>query len=157
MHRHLLAAAFIALGTLGAAPTRVLDPVMSLNYLVGNWSCSYRIGAQRLSYQASFVYDMGNNWLRESDSWPGGGSDEAFITYDSKTRQWTQVVMENERTTTVFSAKGAGLSHIVYHSVFPKPGMTLTFDRVTHTRYTLHFQQINNGTTTTSSDTCTKP
>jgi hypothetical protein len=143
-------AAFIAL-----APAVAADPLATLRYQIGTWTCTYQLGSQRAAYKASFSYALGNNWMREQDSW-AGGSDEDLFTYDPKTRSWTAIVVENERATVVFRANGDNPNHIVYRSVYPDASATDVFDRVSPATYTLHFTQSRNGKTTKSVDTCVK-
>ncbi|MBV8147760.1 MAG: hypothetical protein JO092_01555 [Candidatus Eremiobacteraeota bacterium] len=138
------------------APADAADPLASLRYQVGTWTCTYHSGTKPMTYKASFSYALGNNWMRERDSWAGGGGDEDLFTYDPKTQSWTAVVVENERATVLFRARGANPNHIVYRSVYPDASATDVFDRVSPTRYTLHFSQTTGGKTTKSFDTCVK-
>jgi hypothetical protein len=154
MRRRFPAAALLAL--LYAAPAKAADPLASLSYLVGSWNCTYNAGAQHIRYTATYAFVMGNNWMRERDAWAGGGSDVGLTTYEPKTNNWTEIVAENERSTTVFRAKGSDVGHRVYQSVFPNALLNLTFDRVSDTKYTLHFHGTYQGKTITSYDTCTK-
>lgn len=141
---------------LGVMPAAASDPLGSLRYLVGTWNCTYRAGKVQAKYTATFAYDMSGNWMRERDSWAGGGGDQAMFTYEPKRRNWTAVVTERERTTTIFRAGGANLSHLVYRSVYPDASMTDIFDRASSTQYTLHFTQTTGGRTVRSNDTCVK-
>ncbi|MFY9664425.1 MAG: hypothetical protein WAL67_14280 [Candidatus Cybelea sp.] len=151
--RSFIVCLILAASTL--APASANDPLASLHFLVGSWNCTYQAGKASLSYHATYAYDMKDNWLSERDGWKGGGADAGMFTYDPK-RGWTAVVIEPERTTTIFHATGANASHIVYHSLYPDASMTEAFDRVSSTRYTLHFKQKANGKTVTSIDTCVK-
>ncbi len=144
----LLLAAFVA------APARASDPLASLHFLVGTWNCTYNAGKVHANYKAIFSYDMSGNWLKESDSWAGGGGDLGMFTYEKG--GWTAVVLERERTTAVFHASGSDSNHVVYRSIYPHAGMTDIFDRVSATRFTLHFKQTAGGKTTSSNDTCVK-
>lgn len=128
----------------------------SLHYLVGTWKCTYQAGAVHATYQATFAYAMGANWMRERDVWRGGGGDEALLTYEPKTRAWTEAVFEADRTITVFRAHGTSAEHVVYRSILPDTKYTDVFDWVSSTKYQLHFSQIAGGKTTKSLDTCSK-
>jgi hypothetical protein len=151
----LLAMALI-LAALGAAPASASDPLASLRFLVGTWNCTYQAAKVRVSYKATFAYDMSGNWLSERDSSTGGGSGLGMITYEPKRRGWTVVIVEPDRTATVFHATGDNPNHIVYHSVYPDASMTDVFDRSSPTRYTLHFTQSTAGKTMKSTDVCVK-
>jgi len=132
------------------------DSLASLRYLVGTWQCTYDTGKMRATYTATFDYDMSGNWIRERDSWKGGGEDLGMLTYDPKNGVWTSVVLEPDRTTTLFRAGGDNPNHLVYRSIYPNASMTDVFDRVSAASYTLHFTQMAGGKTTKSTDTCLK-
>ena len=148
-----IVAVFLALAI---APAGASDPLASLRYLVGTWKCTYDAGKVRATYTATFAYDMNDNWLRERDSWNGGGGDFGLFTYDPKGQVWTELVVEQERTTTLFRGKGSDPNHVVYRSIYPDASMTDIFDRVSPAEYTLHFTQVAAGKTTRSTDTCMK-
>jgi hypothetical protein len=148
--------ASLFLVALNAAPAAATDPLSSLRFLVGTWKCTYQAGKTHVYYRATYAYDLGDNWLRESDSWAGGGSDLGMITYEPKARAWTEVVAEPERTTTLFRASGDNPNHVVYRSVYPSTAMTDVFERTSPTRYTLHFSQSVHGGTMKSTDVCVK-
>ncbi len=141
---------------LGVMPAAASDPLASLRYLVGTWNCTYRSGKVQARYTATFAYDMSGNWMRERDSWAGGGSDQALFTYEPQGRNWTAVVTEQERTTTIFRAAGANPNHLVYRSVYPYAGMSEIFDRTSPMQYSLHFAQSTGGKTIKSTGTCIK-
>lgn len=141
---------------LAPSPVAAADSLSSLRYLVGTWNCDYRAGNARVSYRATYTYDLGNNWLRENDSWAHGGSDLGMITYAPKSRQWIAVVVDDQRTTVVFHAAGTDPNHLVYHSAYPNGALTNVFDRNSATRYTLHFSGKIGGRSLKSTDVCTK-
>jgi hypothetical protein len=149
-------AAILLLVALNAAPAAAKDPLSSLRFLVGTWKCSYHAGKAHAYYKATYSYDLGGNWLRESDSWAGGGSDLGMITYEPKTLGWTAVVLEEDRTTTLFRAPASSPNRIVYRSIYPSTAMTDVFERESPTRYTLHFTQNAGGKTIESTDVCVK-
>jgi hypothetical protein len=155
MHRTVFAAALLA--AMAAAPAPAADPMTSLSYLVGSWNCTYNAGTQHVKYSAEYAYVMGNNWMRERDTWSGnGGSDVGLTTYEPAANAWTEIVAVSERSTTVFRAKGSDAGHRVYQSAYPNALLNLTFDRVSDTEYTLHFHGTYGGKAMTSYDTCTK-
>jgi hypothetical protein len=141
---------------LAFSPVVAGDSLSSLRYLVGNWNCSYQAGKTHVDYKATYTYDIGNNWLRENDSWSHGGGDLGMITYDPKARQWIAAVMDDRRTIVVFHAGGSNPNHLVYRSAYPNAKLTNVFDRVSPTRYTLHFTASVGGKSMKSTDVCTK-
>jgi hypothetical protein len=155
MRRLFSTAALFAL--LCTAPAAAADPLASLSYLTGTWNCTYNAGTQHMKYTATYSYVIGNDWIRESDTWTGAGDgDIGLTTYEPKSERWTEIVADGGRSTTLFVAKGSNSSHRVYHSVYPNALFTLTFDRVSDTVYTLHFHGMYGGKMMTSHDICTK-
>lgn len=150
----ILVAALLVLA-LSPAPAAAKDPLPSLRFLVGTWKCTYQAAKTHLYYKATYSYDLGDNWLRESDSWAGGGSDLGMITYSPKERGWISVVLFG-RTTTVFHASGDNPNRVAYRSAYPDTTMTDLFERISSTRYTLHFAQTAGGKTLKSTDVCVK-
>ena len=78
-----------------------------------------------------------------------------MITYEPKSREWIAVVIDNERATVVFHARG-NPSHLVYRSAYPNAKLTNVFERNSPTRYTLHFSGTVGGASVKSTDVCTK-
>lgn len=148
--------AFLLSIALSGVPARASDPLSSLRFLVGTWKCTYQAGKTHVYYKAVYSYDLGGNWLRENDSWNGGGTDLGMITYSPKAHGWTEVVMEPERGGYVFHGTGDNPAHIVYRSVYPAADSTDVFERKSQTRYTLHFTQRAGGRTMQSADVCDK-
>jgi hypothetical protein len=149
-------AASLVWAIVALSPAVAADPLSSMRFLVGNWKCTYEADKTRVYYKAAYVYDLGNNWLRENDSWTHSGSDLGMITYDPKARQWIAVVVDGQRSTVVFHAGGSNPNHLVYRSAYPTTKFTNVFDRNSSTRYTLHFSGNIGGTSVKSTDVCTK-
>ena len=142
-------------GPIGAG-TKPADPLQAFAFMIGSWTCSYTLGTQTASYTATMSWALGGNWIRERDTGAGGVSGEALFTYDPSKRQWASVVMESDRLPTLFVAGDTGSAHIAYRSVYPDASMTDTIDRISPTKYTVHFTQTVDGKTTRSVDACTK-
>jgi hypothetical protein len=83
-------------------------PLAGLHYLVGTWNCTYRAGAVRFPYAATYVYDRDGAALRQIASWTGG-SDEELLAYDAQ-RGWTAVVLDNHGTVMQASPKSSTAS-----------------------------------------------
>jgi hypothetical protein len=138
---------------LGAALPATAAPLAGLHYLVGMWNCTYRAGAVRTAYAATYTYDRNGHALRQVASW-AGGSDEELLAYDAQRRGWTAVVLDDQGTATIMRATGSDPNHIAYRSVYPNAGIAVTFDRISATEYTLHGTVHLGGKTITSVDTC---
>jgi hypothetical protein len=152
----VLAAVALVLGALGATAPSRSDPMTTMRFLAGNWTCTYHQGATTMTYKATFAYDMSGNWLRQRDVWTGGGGDEGLFTYQPKQHAWTAVVIEPDRSVTLFRGSGSDFAHVVYRSVYPDATMSERFDRTSPTQYTIHFSQTAQGKTTSSTDTCVR-
>jgi hypothetical protein len=143
----------LALLVLAAALPATATPLAGLHYLVGTWNCTYRAGAVRFAYDATYAYDHDGHVLRQIASWKGGG-DEELLAYDAQHGSWGAVVFDGQGTATVMRATGSDANHIAYHSVYPDASIAVTFDRVSSTEYTLHGTVRMGGKTITSVDTC---
>ena len=149
--RLLLAAALV----LSATAATHSDAMVSLRFLVGNWTCTYHQGAAKVVYKATYAYDMSGNWLRERDT-SALGDDEALFTYRPKERAWIAVVVAKDRSVTLFRGTTSAPGNVVYRSTYPDTSMTEHVDRASPTRYTIHFSQTTNGKTLQSMDVCTR-
>jgi hypothetical protein len=137
---------------LAAALPATATPLAGLHYLVGTWNCTYRAGAVRLAYDATYAYDRDGHTLRQIASWAGGG-DEELLAHDVQ-RGWTAVVFDDQGTATIMRATGSDPNHIAYRSVYPDASIAVTFDRISATEYTLRGTVRSGGKTITSVDTC---
>jgi len=149
-----LLAVAVLLSAIGASAPARSDPMSSMHFLVGDWTCTYHQGPAKVTYKATFAYDLAGNWLRERDVWTGGGGDEGLFTYQPKQHAWIISVVEPDRSLTVFRGTGSDFAHIVYRSIYPDTSMTEHIDRTSPTQYTIHFSQTANGKTTKSTDVC---
>jgi hypothetical protein len=138
---------------LAAALPKTAAPLAGLHYLVGTWNCTYRAGAVRLAYDATYAYDLDGHTLRQIASWAGGG-DEELLAYGAQRRGWTAVVLDGQGTATVMRATGRDPNHIAYRSVYPDASIAERFDRISATQYRLHATVRSGGKTITSVDTC---
>jgi hypothetical protein len=138
---------------LAAALPATVAPLAGLHYLVGTWKCTYRAGAVRFAYDATYAYDRHGHALRQIASW-AGGSDEELLAYDAQRGGWTAVVLDDQGTATIMRATGNDPNHIAYRSVYPDASITETFDRISATEYRLHAKVRSGGKTITSVDTC---
>jgi hypothetical protein len=144
--------AIFAFLVLAAARPATASPLAGLHFLVGAWNCTYRAGAVRFAYAATYAYERDGHTLREIASWTGGG-DEELLTYDAQHGRWTAVVLDDQ-TVTIMRAAGSDPNHIAYRSVYPDASIAVTFDRISAKEYTLHGTVRSGGKTITSVDTC---
>ena len=146
----------LVLASTMAAGAKPADPLQAFAFMFGSWTCSYTAGTQTASYTATMSWALGGNWIRERDTWTGGVGGEGLFTYNLSKRQWMSIVMESDRRPTLFIASETGSAHIAYRSVYPDASMTDTIDRISPTKYTIHFTQTVGGKMTSSVDVCTK-
>lgn len=138
---------------LAAALPATAAPLAGMHYLVGTWNCTYRAGAVRLAYDATYAYDRDGHTLRQIASSAAYG-DEELLAYDAQRGGWTAVVLDDQGTPTVLRATGSDPNHIAYRSVYPDASIAETFDRISATEYRLHATVRSGGKTITSVDTC---
>jgi len=138
---------------LAAALPTTAAPVAGMHYLVGTWNCTYRGGAIRMAYGATYAYDLDGHTLRQTASFAGGG-DEELISYDARRGGWTAVVLDGQGNATIMRAPGSDPNHIAYRSVYPDASIAVKFDRISATKYTLHGTVRAGGKTIASVDTC---
>ena len=138
---------------IAAALPATSAPLARLHYLVGTWNCTYRAGAARMAYVATYAYDRDGHTLRQIASWAGGG-DEELLAYDAQRRGWTAVVLDDQGTATIMRATGSDPNHIVYRSVYPDASIVETFNRISATEYRVHATWRSGGKKITSVDTC---
>jgi hypothetical protein len=142
----------LVFSVLDAALPATAAPIAGLHYLVGSWKCTYRAGAARLAYNATWAYDLDGHSMRQIDSWAGGGAEE-LLAYDAH-RGWTAVVFDGQGTATVMRAPGSDPNKISYHSVYPDASIAVTFGRISAKEYALHATVRSGGKPINSVDTC---
>jgi len=145
--------AIAALGLIGAAPVRVADPMKMLNYLVGRWNCSSSVGGTTTTYAADYTYALGGKWIRTINSSKRYQSED-MMAYAN--HRWMVVDMEPTGLMSVLDATDTGAAHIAMRTAYPRPGLTVTFDRLTKKKYTLKFGGTLGGKPAHWVDTCTK-
>jgi hypothetical protein len=155
MHTFFKAAlsASLAAMLLGAAPLRVADPMTFMKFLVGRWNCTSTVAGKTQTYTATYAYALGGKWLRTINS-SKGYSSEDMMTYGN--HEWTVVDMEPTGAMSVLKAPDTGAAHIAMQTAYPKPGLNVTFDRASWTKYSLTFSGTLNGKPAKWKDTCTK-
>ena len=127
------------------------DDLTALRYLVGDWQCTYHTGAQAQTFDASFAFAQNGNWLRETDTWKGGG-DQGFITLDTGRHQWTEVVVDSGRGSTILRGADTGAMKLDLRSVFPDSRLHTVISKVDATHFTVAATQAG----VSSNDVCVK-
>jgi hypothetical protein len=146
-------AGLFALWTIGAAPLRPASPMKLIGYLTGRWNCSSTVGRITTRYTAEYSYALGGKWMRTINT-SAKSQSEDMMTYVN--HGWTVIDMEPTGTMSVLTAPDTGLAHIALTTRYPKPGLSVTYDRVSMTKYTLTFAGTFGGKPAHWVDTCTK-
>lgn len=68
---------------LAAALPATAVPLAGPHSFVGTWSCTYRAGAVRTAYAATYAYGRDGHTLRQIASW-AGDDDEVSLAYDAQ-------------------------------------------------------------------------
>lgn len=152
LFRPLLLAGLAAM-LLGAAPVRVANPMTFLNFLTGTWTCNSIAAGTASEYTAKYSYALGGKWLRTINSSKGSNSED-MMTYSG--HRWTVIDMEPDGMSSVLVAPDTGAAHIAFTAAYPKPGLNVTFDRISTTKYTLTFSGTMGGKPANWKDTCNK-
>ena len=134
----------------------MFDPALLMQYLLGTWKCTFHGAGTQIAYTATYSRGFAKPWIRQTDTWTGGGSDEGLYAIDPGTKRWTAVFLEPNGSTTVLSAMPTGETRIDYNSAYPDHSATEIFQRVSGSQYTLNYSQTLHGKTTRSHDVCTK-
>jgi hypothetical protein len=124
-----------------------------MEYLVGAWNCSSNVGGQTQQYTAHYAYANGGAWMRTINT-SKKYSSEDMMTYTN--HRWLVIDTEPTRLWSVLSAPDTGAAHIALRTEYPRPGLNVTFDRLSTTKYTLKFSGTANGKAAKWMDTCTK-
>jgi hypothetical protein len=130
-------------------------PVAGLHFLVGTWNCTYRAGAVKLAYKATYAYDLGGQTLRQSDSFAGGGAEQIYAS-DAQHGGVSAIVLDNQGDATIMRGTGSDPKHLAYHSAYPDASIAETVDLVSPTEYTIHATTTTGGKATKSVDTCVR-
>ena len=138
---------------LGAAPLRPASPMARIGYLAGSWNCRSTVNGVTTKYRADYAHALGGKWLRTINGSAKYHSED-MMTYQNG--GWLVVDMEPTGTMSVLTAPDTGTAHIAMKTVYPKPGLTVTFDRVSTAKYTLTFGGMMLGKPAHWVDTCVK-
>ena len=148
----VIAVVFLAVFAQGATAS---DDLAGLRYLVGDWRCTYHMAGQAQTFDTSFAFAQSGNWLRETDTWKGGG-DQGFITVDATRHQWTEVVVDSGRGTTVLRGPDAGTTKLDLRSVFPDTHLHTVMTRLDSRHFSVAATQAGASGTIASNDMCVK-
>jgi len=132
---------------------RAASPMKLVGYLAGRWNCSSTVGHTTTRYTADYAYALGGKWMRTINGSSKYHSED-MMTYVN--RGWTVIDMEPTGTMSVLTGPDSGVAHIALTTRYPKPGLNVTFDRLSMMKYTLTFSGTLSGKPVHWVDICTK-
>ena len=95
------AAASLVLSGAAAAPAQTAsDPMASLQFLAGHWSCTSVAEGKKSTYSTDWAAVPGGRWMRGTDR-SGVSQSEDTIGYDATQKRWRTVDMEPDGTMSV--------------------------------------------------------
>jgi len=66
-------------------------PMLSLTALTGTWSCERQSGTRTTPAALILTFQLWGDWLRSDVAEKGETTQEAFMKYDPKMKQWIEV------------------------------------------------------------------
>jgi hypothetical protein len=91
-----------------------------MSWMLGSWDVTAHVFAtattpERVSQGQSEVrLSLGNHWYQITDTYPDGGMDEGFLTYNPATKQWTSVLVDVSGNAVISTARGWLDNRIVF-------------------------------------------
>lgn len=86
------------------------EELKQVEWMVGNWDIVAKVYAtptapERVSQgQAEIKFVMNNRWVFVFDTYPDGGVDEGYLTYNGFTKKWTSVTIDGLGNTFIATA-----------------------------------------------------
>lgn len=173
-----LATAMAVIVCWGATPAPQQPPVTaqaamaSVNYLVGDWSCSHTVGNFSGTYTTTYGKVLGDAWLKQTYEFPprqaselyqGGVTAEALMGYDQRRQAWVRFFANSEGQWFAIRMTDTGNGWTWKYVTFfqrttpetPEPDATLT--KKSATEYTIDGPTYpQNGVTVTEHHVCRK-
>lgn len=132
------------------------DPMSSMQFLVGHWTCTSVTGGKTTSYTTDWELVPGGRWMRGTNR-SGTSASEDLETYDLATKAWRTVDLEPDGSMSVLvSSPGAGAQRMATQSVYPDDSQRVTFEKESENAYRLAFDFVVEGKHETWEDDCTR-
>ncbi len=131
----VFAATLLVAGTAAVQAATAASPLVALQ-LRGHWVCT-QSGSSSGTYDQDWTAVFGGTWLRASDSTKGQVTAEHTVTFNKADSTW--VVLDDflPGSYDVLHGTESGITHIVFHEVYPKLGLTVVYNRLTPAKYTV--------------------
>lgn len=101
------------------SPPRELE---GMSWMLGSWDVTARVFAtpstpERISKGQSDVrLSLKNRWYQITDTYPDGGMDEGYLTYNPVTKQWVSVLVDMSGNAVISTARGWLDNRIVFQT-----------------------------------------
>jgi hypothetical protein len=159
MQRFVFAAAATALLVLSGGAVRAQtapDPMASLQFLAGHWSCTSVTDGKKSVYTTDWAAVPGGRWMRGTNR-SGASQSEDVLGYDATQKRWRTVDLEPDGSMSVLvSSVDADPTNMPTQSVYPDDSQRVRYEKRSDTAYVLTFDFLRNGKHTRWEDDCTR-
>ncbi len=128
-------AVVLASGFAAAQAKTAASPLVALQ-LKGHWVCA-QTGSSAGTYDQDWTAVFGGTWLRATDSTKGQVTGEHTVTFNKADSTWVVLDAFLPGSYDVLHGTASGSSHIAFHAVYPKLALSVVYNRVTPTQYTI--------------------
>jgi hypothetical protein len=159
MRRFVLGAAAASLvfsAAAAARPQTAPDPMASLQFLAGHWSCTSVADGKKSIYTTDWAAVPGGHWMRGTNR-SGASQSEDMLGYDPTQKRWRTIDMEPDGNLSVLvSPVNADPTNMPTQSVYPDDSQIVRFEKRSDTAYVLTFDFLTNGKHARWEDDCTR-
>ena len=128
MRRFVFAAASLVLSGAAAAQAQTApDPMASLQFLAGHWSCTSVADGKKSVYSTDWAAVPGGRWMRGTNR-SGASQSEDMLGYDAAQKRWRTIDMEPDGSMSVLvSEVDADPTNMATQSVYPDDSQRVRF------------------------------
>ena len=167
-----VSAAALFATTCAWAESALQQKMVSVEYLVGTWTCAHTVGSTSGTYKTSYAKILGGHWLRQTYEFPPGqfGANdptvnaEFLIGYDERRQAWVRfgAISTGQYFAIRMNETADGGWSYKYVSFFPRqqpetPESDATFTRKSDSEYVVEGPSYpENGVRVTEHHVCRK-
>ena len=151
----------VIVSALGAGPAAAQQELQSAHFLVGNWSCTHKVGDFAGTYTTTFESALGGAWIKQVYDFPATKQGAAmhaeyFLGYDARVGRWVRFGAHNNAMYFGMVGKRAG-SVWSWSYVLPGTSGSAEWTRQSDTAYTVDGPSYpDNGKMVTEHHACWK-